>query len=83
MTIFGQGFHGLGGNTEFASCRFVTSNHIADTPPIELLPERWTCRSPNQVRAGLRRPLMASYALRVPPMASDGLICPLSASDAL
>jgi hypothetical protein len=53
MTIFGQGFHGLGGNTEFASCRFVTSNNIADTPPIELLPERWTCRSPNQVRAGL------------------------------
>ena len=48
VTLLGQGFHGLAGNTQLASCRFVTSNSVSDTKPIELLPELWTCRSPNQ-----------------------------------
>ena len=48
VTLLGQGFQGLGGNTQLASCRFQTSNSVADTPPIELRPDFWTCRSPNQ-----------------------------------
>ena len=48
VTLLGQGFHGLGGNVDFASCRFLTSNSIADTAPIQLNPDFWTCRSPNQ-----------------------------------
>ena len=48
VTLLGQGFHGLSGNKDFASCRFLTSNSISDTAPIELNPDFWTCRSPNQ-----------------------------------
>ena len=48
VTLLGQGFHGLAGNMDFASCRFVTSNSISDTAPIELNPDFWTCRSPTQ-----------------------------------
>ena len=48
VTLLGQGFFGLNGNTLLASCRFVTSNSVADTYPIQLDPDFWTCRSPNQ-----------------------------------
>jgi hypothetical protein len=46
--VLAQGFHGLNGNKDFASCRFVTSNSISDTAPITLNADFWTCRSPNQ-----------------------------------
>ena len=52
VTLLGSGFHGLGGNMDFASCRFRTSNSILDTAPIQLNPDFWTCRSPPQ--AGLQ-----------------------------
>ena len=49
VTLIGTGFHGLFGNTELALCRFNTSNQVQDTKPIELLPTKWTCRSPPQL----------------------------------
>ena len=48
VTLLGQGFHGLAGNKAFAKCRFVSSTSQADTAPIELLTDQWTCRSPPQ-----------------------------------
>ena len=48
VTLLGQGFFGLNGNKNLASCRFVTSNSVSDTPPEILNPDLWTCRSPNQ-----------------------------------
>ena len=49
VTLLGQGFFGLGGNKKLASCRFVTSNAVKDTPPEVLNPDSWTCRSPSQM----------------------------------
>ena len=48
VTLLGSGFLGLGGNTDLALCRFITSSGVEDTPPIQLLAEQWTCRSPPQ-----------------------------------
>ena len=50
VTLLGVGFDGLGGNTELARCRFVSSAGSYDTLPIELLADFWTCRSPGQAR---------------------------------
>ena len=53
VTLLGQGFYGLAGNPELASCRFVVTSLdgqpvVQDTSPIALLSNFWTCRSPSQ-----------------------------------